>query len=165
VTKVRQIRIGLIGHKFMGKAHSHALRDLPMFFPLDATPVMQTLCGLEDDLDETARRYGWLSTTRSWEAVVGDPAIDVVAIATPGNTHCDIALAAAREKKHILCEKPLALIADEALQMYRAAELAGVRHVVNFNYRRLPAVMLAKRLIDEGRLASVLGLPPHSQRR
>ena len=151
----RQIRIGLIGHKFMGKAHSHALRDLSMFFPMDVDPIMQTLCGLGDDLEDTARRYGWLSTTHSWEAVVEDPAIDVVAIATPGNTHCEIALAAASRKKHILCEKPLAMTASEALRMYRAAEQNGIRNVVNFNYRRLPAVMLAKRLIEEGRLGQI----------
>jgi predicted dehydrogenase len=151
----RQIKIGLIGHRFMGRAHSHALRDLSMFFPMDATPVMKTLCGRGDDLEETANRYGWLSTTRSWEAVIADPEIDVVAIATPGSSHCEIALAAAQQGKHVLCEKPLALNTSEATQMYQAAERNGVKHVVNFNYRRLPAVVLAKRLIEEGRRGKI----------
>lgn len=149
------LNVGLIGHKFMGKAHSHALRDLAMFFPLSRTPVMKVLCGIEDDLEETAERYGWQSSTRSWRDVVDDPDVHVIDIATPGNTHCEIAVAAAQKGKHILCEKPLALNVSEALRMLEAAERHGVRHMVNFNYRRVPAVVLAKKLIEEGRLGRI----------
>lgn len=151
----RAIHIGLIGHKFMGKAHSHALRDLAMFFDPGVQPVMQTLCGVGDDLEETARRYGWLSTTSRWQDVVADPAIDAVSILTPGRLHCEMALAAAANGKHILCEKPLALDAGEAARMYAAAEAAGIRHMVNFNYRRVPAVALARQWIEEGRLGRI----------
>jgi len=151
----RKLNVGLIGHKFMGKAHSHALRDISMFFELDCEPVMHTLCGIGDDLAAAAARYGWQRHTDSWEAVVSDPEIHVVDVCTPGDTHCRIVVAAARAGKHVLCEKPLALNAAEALQMYRAAEAAGVRHLVNFNYRRVPAVNLAKALIEEGRLGTI----------
>jgi predicted dehydrogenase len=151
----RALNVGLIGHKFMGKAHSHALRDVTMFFDLDAVPVMRVLCGVEDDLEDAARRYGWHTFTPSWEEVVNNPEIDIVDIATPGNTHWQIALAAAQQGKHILCEKPLALTPHEAKEMYDAAEEAHVKHVVNFNYRRLPAVALAKKLIDEGELGAI----------
>lgn len=151
----RTINVGLIGHKFMGKAHSHALRDLAMFFSPGVEPVMKTLCGVGDDLEETARRYGWQSTTGRWEDVVEDPSIDAVSILTPGRLHCEMALAAAAHGKHILCEKPLALDAEEAASMYRAAEAAGVRHMVNFNYRRVPAIALARQWIEEGRLGRI----------
>jgi predicted dehydrogenase len=151
----REIRIGLIGHKFMGRAHSHALHDVAFFFDLDAVPMMHTLCGLGADVAATAARYGWRNWTESWEAVVGNPEIDAVAVCTPGNTHREIAVAAARAGKHVLCEKPLALNAAETGQMLAAARQAGVRHMVNFNYRRLPAVNLAKTLIDEGRLGTI----------
>lgn len=151
----REIRVGLIGHKFMGRAHSHALHDVSFFFDLDAVPVMHTLCGLGADVAATAARYGWRHWTESWQEVVGNPEIDAVAICTPGNTHRDIAVAAARAGKHVLCEKPLALNAAQTGEMLAAARQAGVRHMVNFNYRRLPAVNLAKTLIDEGRLGTI----------
>ena len=151
----KKLNVGLIGHKFMGKAHSHALRDISMFFELDSEPVMRALCGIGEDLAATAARYGWQQHTQSWEAVVEDPEIDVIDVCTPGDTHCRIVVAAAQAGKHVLCEKPLALNAGEALEMYRAAEAAGVRHLVNFNYRRVPAVNLARALIEEGRLGTI----------
>ena len=150
-----QLNVGLIGHKFMGKAHTHALRDVAMFFDLDAVPVMKVICGVEDDLEEAAHRYGWQECTHSWDQVVNDPEIDIVDIATPGNTHREIAVAAARQGKHILCEKPLALTSDEAREMYECAEKAHINHMVNFNYRRLPAVALTKKLINEGQLGTI----------
>jgi predicted dehydrogenase len=149
------IHFGLIGSRFMGKAHSHALHDLGFFFEPGAEAVRQVLCGLDDDLETTAARYGWKSACRSWREVVADPALDAISIAAPGNLHCEIAVAAAEAGKHVLCEKPLALSAAEAAHMLAAAEKAGVRHMVNFNYRRLPAVNLAKRLIAEGRLGEI----------
>lgn len=151
----RKVNIGLIGHKFMGKAHSHALRDVAMFFDPGVEPVMKTMCGVGDDLEETARRYGWQSTTQRWQDVIDDPEIDAVSILTPGVLHCEMALAAASKGKHILCEKPLALDSAEAARMYGAAETAGVVHMVNFNYRRVPAVALAKQWIGEGRIGTI----------
>jgi predicted dehydrogenase len=151
----RALNVGLIGHKFMGRVHSHALRVVTMFFDLDAVPVMRVLCGIEDDLEDAARRYGWQTFTHSWKEVVNNPEIDIIDIASPGNMHCEIAIAAARQGKHILCEKPLALTLPEAREMYKAVEKAHVKHVVNFNYRRLPAVALAKRIIDDGQLGTI----------
>ncbi len=148
----RRIRMGLIGHKFMGKAHSHALHDLSFFFPLGVELERAVLCGVEEDLAEAAARYGWSAHTHSWREVVADPDIHVICIATPGDTHCEIAVAAAEAGKHVLCEKPLALNAAEARRMWEAAERARVKHMVNFNYRRVPAVNLAKQLIEDGRL-------------
>jgi predicted dehydrogenase len=150
------VRLALIGHKFMGKAHSQALHDLPFFFDLPVEPVRAVLCGLGNDLAPTAARYGWQAHTSDWKAVVNDPSINAVSIATPGNTHCEIAVAAANAGKHVLCEKPLALTGAEARRMYDAVEQAKVRHVVNFNYRRVPAVRLARKLISGGQLGDIL---------
>jgi predicted dehydrogenase len=149
------LRFGLIGHKFMGKAHSQALHDVPFFFETRFQPVRAVLCGLEDDLPEAAARYGWQRWTHSWREVVADPEIDVVVIATPGNTHCEIAIAAAEAGRHVICEKPLALDAEQAARMCKAVERAGVKHLVNFNYRRVPAVQLARQLIEQGRLGEI----------
>jgi predicted dehydrogenase len=149
------LRFGLIGHKFMGKAHSQALHDVSFFFEARFEPVRAVLCGLEDDLPEAAARYGWQRWTHSWREVVADPEIDVVVIATPGNTHCEIAIAAAEAGRHVICEKPLALDAEQAARMCKAVERAGVKHLVNFNYRRVPAVQLARQLIEQGRLGEI----------
>jgi len=149
------LRFGLIGHKFMGKAHSQALQRVTFFFDTRYEPERAVLCGIEEDLPEAAARYGWRAWTHSWREVVADPQIDAIAIATPGNTHCEIAVAAAEAGKHVLCEKPLALNGREAARMCQAAERAGVKHLVNFNYRRVPAVQLARQLIEQGRLGEI----------
>jgi predicted dehydrogenase len=149
------LNIGMIGHRFMGKAHSHALHNLGISFDLPIQPVKHTLCGSSEDVAEAGRRLGWLATTRRWQEVVENPAIDIVVICSPGNTHSEIAIAAARNGKHVLCEKPLALTGAEATEMLDAVEKAGVRHAVNFNYRKLPAVSLARKLIAEGRLGEI----------
>ncbi|NJD02154.1 MAG: Gfo/Idh/MocA family oxidoreductase [Ruminiclostridium sp.] len=151
----RKINVGLIGHKFMGKAHSHALRDIMMFFDPGVIPVMRVICGIEDDIGEIAGKYGWQSYEKSWEKVVDNPEIDIIDVATPGLTHKDIVLAAVKKGKHVICEKPLAMTALEAREMYEAAEENKVKHLVNFNYRRVPAVDLARKLINEGRLGKV----------
>lgn len=116
---------------------------------------MKVICGIGDGLADAAALYGWQKYTSSWQEVVGDPEVDLVATCTPGNTHCEITVAAARNRKHVFCEKPLALNREQAAEMLRAAEQAGVKHLVNFNYRRVPAVMLAKKLIDEGRIGAI----------
>jgi predicted dehydrogenase len=153
----RPVNIGMIGYAFMGRAHSHALRSLHMMgADLPVTPVMKTICGrTEDALRATAEQFGWQRCETSWEKVVADPEIDLIDIVTPGNTHRDIAVAAAENGKHVFCEKPLANTLAEAEEMHQAVETAGVKHQVNFNYRRVPAVALAKRLIDEGRIGEV----------
>ncbi len=150
-----RLSIGLIGHGFMGRAHSHALHDLEFFFDPGVAVVRKTLCGIGDDVAGTAARYGWQGWTNSWEEVIADPEIDAVSICTPGDAHREIAVAAAQAGKHVLCEKPLANSLAEALDMYEAARSAAVKHVVNFNYRKLPAVALARRFLQQGRLGEV----------
>ena len=152
-----EINIALIGHRFMGKAHSNAYRQVRRFFPGKYTPRMKVLCGkaCTEELEETARLYGWEESDCEWERVIERKDIDVVDISTPGFLHHPMVLAAARAGKHILCEKPLANTLGEAREMLRAVEKAGVMHYVNFNYRRVPAVAFAKKLIQEGRIGKV----------
>jgi predicted dehydrogenase len=150
-----QINVGLIGHGFMGKAHSHALHDLTFFIDVPYEPVRHTLCGIGEDLERAANRYGWHSTTEDWRQVVDNPAIHAISICAPGNMHREIAVAASQAGKHVLCEKPLANSASEAQAMLDAATAAGVRHAVNFNYRKLPAVALARHFIESGSIGEV----------
>lgn len=149
------LNVALIGHKFMGKAHSHAYKDVSMFFDMKAKPVMKVLCGIGDDLESTAKKYGWESWNDYWREVVADPEIDIIDICTPDNSHKDIAIEAARNGKHVICEKPLALTLDEAIEMYECAEKYKVKNMVNFVYRSVPAVRLAKKLIEDGRIGRI----------
>ena len=151
------IRVGLIGYQFMGRAHSNAFRQVSAFFPDVALhPIMQVICGRNAQaLATAAPQLGWSETETDWRRVVARPDIALIDIATPGSSHCSIALAAAEQGKHLFCEKPLANTLAEARQMVRAVRQAGVVGMVNFNYRRVPAVQLAKRLIDEGRLGTI----------
>jgi predicted dehydrogenase len=151
-----EINVGIIGTKFMGRAHSNALIDLPLFFDLPVTPVRRVACGRNvEDLEAFAERFGWQSTERDWERLVEREDVDLVDICTSNATHMPIALAAAKAGKDILCEKPLALNAGEARRMLDAVREAGVKHMVAFNYRRVPAIALAKRLIAEGRVGRI----------
>lgn len=149
------LNIGLIGHKFMGKAHSHAYRDLEMFFEIDHHLVCHTLCGMEDDLEEAAERYGFLHSTRDWKSVVENPEIDVIDICTPDKFHKEIAIEAAKHGKHVICEKPLCLNYQEAREMYSAVKANGVHHLCNFTYRGLPAIKLARQLIESGKIGEI----------
>lgn len=151
----KKLNIGLIGYRFMGKAHSNALRTIPMFFDLDVEPVLKVICGLKDDVAAAAKKYGWQAHVRDWKEVVHDPEIDIVAIASPGHTHAPIAVAAAAKGKHIFCEKPLAMTCAEAKLMYEAVQQNKVKHMVNFNYRRIPAVLLARSLVRGGKLGRI----------
>lgn len=151
----KQLNVGLIGYRFMGKAHSNALRTIPMFFDLGAQPVMKVVCGVKADVAVVAKKYGWQTFVTDWKKVVHDPEIDIIAIASPGYTHADIAIAAAENGKHILCEKPLAMTYDEAKMMYEAVQKNKIKHMVNFNYRRMPAVLLAKKLVQSGKLGTI----------
>jgi len=152
----KEINVGIVGTKFMGRSHSNAYIDVPHFFDLPAHPVLRAACGRNAaDLEAFARRFGWQTTETSWERMVARDDIDLVDICTSNVTHMPIAVAAAKAGKHVLCEKPIAMNADEARQMLDAAQEAGVRHMVAFNYRRVPAIMLAKQLIDQGKIGTV----------
>ena len=151
------INVGLVGYKFMGKAHSNAYRQVAAFFPDVALhPVMQTLCGRDREaVERAAAQFGWREVETDWRRLVERDDLGLIDISTPGDSHAPIAIAAAEHGKHIFCEKPLANTLAEARQMQSAVERAGVVGMVNFNYRRVPAVQLAKRLIDEGRIGQI----------
>lgn len=150
------INIGLVGYKFMGKAHSNAYRKMPFFFDTESVPVLKAICGrTESVVAQAARKFGWESYETSWEKLVKREDVDLVDITTPNSSHKDIVLAAAAEGKDILCEKPLAVSLEEAEKMLEAVEEAGVKHMVCFNFRRIPAIALAKRFIDEGKLGNI----------
>ena len=152
----RTLRVGIVGYKFMGKAHSNAYLQAPRFFPLKSKLTLQAACGRQRRaLDEFARNWGWLETETSWEKLIQREDIEVVDIASPTYTHKDIAIAAARAGKHILLEKPMALNVGEARQMLEAVTQAGVKHAIGFNYRRVPAIQLAKNMIDDGKLGQI----------
>jgi predicted dehydrogenase len=150
------LRIGMVGHAFMGAAHSQAWRTAGRVFDLPLNPVPVALCGRDADAVRLAAgRHGWASTETDWRALVTRDDIDLVDICTPGDSHAEIALAALAAGKHVLCEKPLANTVAEAEAMTRAAEEAygrGRLAMTGFNYRRLPATALARRMVAEGRL-------------
>jgi predicted dehydrogenase len=154
----QRLNVGLIGAGFMGKAHSLAYAALPLFFwPTPAIPHRKTIADVTDALaSEAAERFGFESGVSDWRRIVEDPDIHIVDIATPNDSHAEIAIAAAEAGKHVICEKPLARTAEEALPMYEAVQRAGVVNMVAFNYRRTPAVALAKKYIDEGAIGKVL---------
>lgn len=150
------IGIGLVGTRFMGRAHSNAYRNVDQFFDLPASPVLQAACGRDEArLTKFARQFGWQHTTTDYEQLVTRSDIDLVDISTSNDTHLEIALAAAQAGKHILCEKPIARNVAEAQQMYDATQAAGVTTMMVFNYRFLPALALAKQMIDEGKLGTI----------
>lgn len=155
---MKQLHIGLIGAGFMGKAHSLAYAAMPMFFwPAPAMPVRKLIADANEELaQEAALRFGFQSSTGDWRKVIEDKSIDIVDIATPNHLHHEMVLAAAQAGKHIMCEKPLARNGLEARDMYEAVKRAGVVNMVAFNYRRTPAIALAKKLIADGRIGKIL---------
>jgi predicted dehydrogenase len=157
VEKIPEIGVGMLGYAFMGKAHSHAYIDLPIFFyPPPAKPVLVAICGRNEELvREAAKRYGYKRYYAEWEKLVKDPEVELFDNSGPNYMHADPCIAAAEAGKHILCEKPLATNAKEAKRMLDAVRRAGVKHMVGYNYRFVPAVLLAKKLIDEGRVGRI----------
>lgn len=155
---MKEYNVGLIGAGFMAKAHSIAYSGMPIFFhPAPAKPVKMTLVDTNPQAaQEGCERFGFQKYSTDWHDIVDDPNIHVVDICTPNNAHADIAIAAARAGKHILCEKPMALTTEQAKEMYLAAKETGVTTMVAFNYRRTPAVQLAKRYIEEGAIGKIL---------
>jgi predicted dehydrogenase len=154
---MRKVKVAVVGAGFMGKAHSLAYAAMPMFFwPAPAIPERTLIAEVTDELaSDAAARFGYERWTSDWRAVIDDPEIEVVDIATPNDSHAEIAIAAVQAGKHVLCEKPLARTADEARAMRDAAVAAGVVHMVAFSYRRTPAVALARKLIDEGAIGTI----------
>ncbi|MBW4022333.1 MAG: Gfo/Idh/MocA family oxidoreductase [Proteobacteria bacterium] len=155
---MQRLNVGMIGGGFMGKAHALAYAAMPMFFwPAPAIPVRHTVADVSDDLaTDAANRLGFARGVADWRRVIDDPEIDIIDIVTPNNSHPEIAIAAAQAGKHVICEKPLARTAAEAKTMLDAVEAAGVTHMVAFNYRHTPAVALARRFIEEGRIGTIL---------
>jgi predicted dehydrogenase len=152
----KTFRVGLIGHRFMGRAHSNAWRQAPKFFNLKANVEMHTICGRDAAATQSARaQLGWQHATTDWREIVESPLIDIVDIVTPTNSHAEMAIAAVKNGKHVLCEKPLGLNLKECEQMFAAAQKAKVVHMVCHNYRRIPAIVLAKRMIGEGALGRI----------
>ncbi len=151
------INVGLVGTRFMGKAHSNAYKDVATYFDLPVNPVMKVACGLEptDYLQQFAIKFGWQETATDWKSLVSRDDIGMIDICTSNATHEPIAVAAAKAGKHILCEKPIARNAQEAKRMMEAARDAGVVNMVAFNYRRVPALALARKLIEEGKIGRV----------
>jgi predicted dehydrogenase len=153
------LRVAMIGHAFMGNAHSQAWRTAPHFFALPAHPEMAVVVGRDAGrAAEAATRLGWAESATDWRDVVARDDIDVIDICTPGDTHAEIAIAALEAGKHVLCEKPLANTVAQAEAMTAAADQArarGVRAMVGFTYRRVPAIGLARQLVAEGRIGEI----------
>ena len=153
---MKELRIGMIGYGFMGKAHSNAYAQANHFFPCTIKPVMKALCARNAEKAQSfATNWGYESIETDWRKLLDRKDIDAVDICTPNNIHKDIAIAAAKAGKMILCEKPLAMNAAEGEEMCEAVEKAGVANMVWYNYRRVPAVTLAKQIIDSGKLGRI----------
>ena len=150
------LNIGMIGYGFMGRAHSNAYCKVNHFFDLERRPVLKAACARDQaKIKAFADNWGYESIETDWRKLLARKDIDAIDICTPNNTHAEIALAAANAGKMILCEKPLAMNGPEGLKMVQAVEKAKVPNLVWYNYRRVPAVTLAKKLIDEGRLGKI----------
>ncbi len=153
----KEIRVALIGHQFMGIAHSNAYRNVNMWADLPVKIIMKCLCANDtmDNLKVFAARYGWESCETDWRTVIKRDDIDLISIATPNFLHKEIAVEAARNGKHILCEKPLANNLTDSEEMLDAVLKAGVRHCCGFSYRFTPSLALARQLVLEGRIGRI----------
>ena len=149
------VNVGLIGCGFMGRTHSNAYRKVCNFFDLERRPVLKAVCDFEEKSRPFAERWGYESIETDWHRLLERNDIDLIDICLPNNLHAEVAMAAAEAGKMIICEKPLAMNSRQGQKMVDAVEKAGVANFVSFNYRRIPAVTLAKNLIDEGRLGRI----------
>jgi predicted dehydrogenase len=151
--------IGMVGYEFMGRAHSQAWRNVASFFELPRLPRMAAICGRDPErVAAAAARLGWPAWETDWKRLVQRDDVDLVDVCTPGSSHAEISIAALEAGKHVLCEKPLANTVEEARAMAAAADRAaaqGVRAMVGFNFRRVPAVALARELVAAGRLGAI----------
>ena len=140
----------------MGKAHSNAYARLGMFFDCASKVNMHTICGRDPEwVAQSAKKFGWQNHETSWERLVTSDAIDIIDITAPSDAHRDIAIKAAENGKHIFCEKPLALTLSDARKMLESAQANKIKHQIGFNYRFAPAVLLAKKMIDEGKIGTI----------
>ncbi|MFN4227905.1 MAG: Gfo/Idh/MocA family protein [Candidatus Ratteibacteria bacterium] len=152
----KEINVALIGYKFMGKAHSFAYKNVSLFFDLPVKPVMKVICGrTEKAVSQAKEKFGWLEYETDWKKVVERKDIDLIDITTPPNAHKDIAIEAAKNGKIVFCEKPLASTLKDAYEMLEAVEKYNVKHAICFNYRKLPAIGLAKKLIEQGKIGKI----------
>jgi predicted dehydrogenase len=149
------VGIGMIGARFMGKAHTNAWRQASIFFDPPLKARLRIVCARSPRVHEFARRWGWEKSTTDWREVIEDPEVQIVDICSPNNTHHDIAIAALEAGKIVCCEKPLAMNGEEARRMADAARKSGKLNTVWFNYRRVPAIAFARQLIEEGRIGRV----------
>jgi predicted dehydrogenase len=152
--------IGMVGYAFMGRAHSQAWRNVASFFDLPRLPRMAAICGRDPErVAAAAARLGWAAWETDWKRLVERDDVDLVDVCTPGSSHAEISIAALEAGKHVLCEKPMANTVEEARAMTAAADRAaaaqGVRAMVGFNFRRVPAVALARQLVASGRLGAI----------
>lgn len=153
---MKKINVAIIGTKFMGRAHSNAWLSVPKFFNVGLEPVLKVACGQDPEgTADFADNWGWEFVETDWRKVVEREDVDVIDISTPTYLHKEIAIAAAQNGKHIFCEKPVALSYADAKDMYEAAEKAGIVHYLNHNYRRVPAVVFAKQLIEQGKIGTI----------
>ena len=160
---MKTLNVGLVGAGFMGKAHVVAYSNMPKFFwPAPAVPVLKTVCDIDPEIAKEAKeRFGFQKCCIDWKEIVNDPEIDVVSICTPNNAHVAVAIAALEAGKHVICEKPIASTLEDAKAMAEAAEKAAKKGIVSMNayqYRRVPAIDLAKKLIDEGSIGDILNI-------
>ena len=157
MAKDSELRVGLIGTQFMGKAHSNAWSQVGHFFPSSLKVVKQAICGRNEERAKTmADTWGWNSVETDWRKMIQRKDIDLIDVCTPNNSHAEISIAALKAGKHVACEKPLAMNIKEAGEMVKAAsEAKNLLNTVWYNYRRVPALALAKQLIDEGRLGRI----------
>ena len=153
---MKPLNIGMIGYGLMGRAHTNAFRQVSQFFNLENRPVLKAVCGRDGAKAAAfAANWGYESVETDWRALIARPDIDLIDIAATNNVHAEIAIAAAKAGKIVMCEKPLGMNPAESLKMVAAVEKAKVPNMVWYNYRRAPAVTLAKLLIDEGRLGKI----------
>ena len=152
----KKLRIGMVGYGFMGRTHSNAFTQAPKFFDLEYEPQLTAVCARNQvRAEEFASNWGYGSVESDWRALVERDDIDLIDIATPNNMHHDIAIAAVQAGKMVMCEKPLGRTAAESSEMVAAVEKAGVPNMVWYNYRRIPAISMAKAMIDEGKLGRI----------
>ena len=156
MSKQKALKVGLVGYGFMGRAHSNAFGKVNQFFDLDRRPILRAVCGRnEANLKTFAEQWGYQSTELDWHRLVARADIDLIDIAAPNDMHAEIAIAAAEAGKMVMCEKPLGRSPAESARMVAAVESSGVPNMVWYNYRRVPAVTLAKQILDEGRLGKI----------
>lgn len=152
---MNKVGVAQIGHKFIGKAHSYGYSNVGFYFNPIVLPDKKILCGKGNDVKETAEKWGFENWTEDWQAAIELDGVDIVDICAPSVLHKEIVLEAARKRKHIFCEKPLAMNLSDAREMVEAVKASGITHTIGFNYRKVPALKYAKELIEKGELGRI----------